>query len=191
MKHTIIYIPGLGDKYDDYRRKALKLWPLFGVNAVLVPMNWYSGGAYDERFERASKVIIDAVDRGHVVSLVGESAGGSMAINLFASHPVVASVITIAGVNRASTPVAQRTLRRGPAFAVSRQRVDESLRSINSERKRQIYTLSALLDSVVRARNSHIEGARNYRVWSVGHLFTITLCLTFFAGYVIHLAKRN
>lgn len=191
MKHTIIYIPGLGDAYDVYRRKALKLWSFFGVSAVLVPMNWYAGGTYADRYARVSKIITNAAADRHHVTLVGESAGASMAINLFAAHPTVANMITIAGVNRSSTPVAQKTLQRGPAFAISRQRVDASLRAISSDRKRQMYTLSALSDAVVRVDSSRIIGANNYRVWSVGHLFTITVCLTIFAAYITHLAKRN
>lgn len=192
MKYTIFYIPGLGDNYDVYRQKALRLWSFFGVNAELLPMNWYAGGTYDDRFQYASQVITTAIASGNRVALVGESAGASMAINLFAANPSIAKIITVAGVNAAATPVAPRTLRRGPAFAESRQRISESLDGISPDRRRHIYTLSAWLDTVVRSNYSQISGAaHNYRVWSVGHLFTIAMCLTVLAGYIVHLAKRD
>jgi pimeloyl-ACP methyl ester carboxylesterase len=190
MKHYILYIPGLGDSYDDFRMKALRGWSLFGVTTQLVPMKWYDGRAYETKFQDASDIITGITDTGATVSLIGESAGGSMAINLFAAHPKVARLITIAGVNKSSTPVAARTLRRGPAFAVSRQYIDDSLSKISDSRRRHIYTLSALSDNVVTSRYSSIPSANNRRILSIGHLLTITLCLTLLSSYIVHLAKK-
>lgn len=190
-KQTIFYIPGLGDGYDKYRRRALKAWSFFGPDTVLMPMNWYAGGTYEERFAYASQLIAKAVGQGRRVALVSESAGASMAINLFATHPDIASLVTIAGVNATSTPVASHTLRRGPAFATSKQYVDESLRQLSLVRRHHIYTLSAWSDNVVRSKYSQIADAHNYRIWSVGHLLTIALCLTLLAGYIVHLTKRD
>lgn len=191
MKHTIFYIPGLGDSYDDYREKALKGWSVFGVAATLVPMKWYDGGTYEERFRYASGVIAEATARPGRVTVIGESAGGSMAINLFAANDRIDSLVTIAGVNTTSTPVAQRTLRRGPAFATSRQYVDESLDAISDVRKRRIHTIRAWSDNVVQPKYSQVAGAYNHSLWSVGHLSTIALCLTVLAGYIVYLAKRR
>ena len=191
MKHTIFYIPGLGEKYDSYRQQALKRWSIFGVKTVLLPMNWYQGGTYDERFMQASDMIADALSNKRRVTLIGESAGASMAINLFAAHPEVANVITIAGVNTSSAPVAQRTLRRGPAFAESKQYIDQSLDDISNQHKKHIHTVSAWSDNVVRPERSHIDGAHNHRIPSIGHLFTIFLCLTILSWYIVSLAKRQ
>lgn len=190
MKHIVLYIPGLGDSYDRFREKALRAWPLFGVEAWLVPMTWYDGVSYEEKYQRVSELITSLAREDVHISLVGESAGGSMALNLFAAHPEVASLVTIAGVNRSSAPVAARTLRRGPAFATSRQRVARSLASIPASRRQAIWTISGLVDSAVRARDSHIPGAHNRHIWTIGHLVTITVCLTLLSGYVIFLAKK-
>jgi pimeloyl-ACP methyl ester carboxylesterase len=190
MKHHILYIPGLGDGYDPFRQNLLRFWSIFSVTAQLVPMQWFGDESYDAKYQRASQAITDLAKTGAKISLVGESAGGSMAINLFAAHPQVANLVTIAGVNQASTPVASHTLRRGPAFAVSRRRISESLLRISDGRRRRIYSLSAWMDSVVTARHSHIPGANSRRIWSVGHLYTITLCLTLLSGYVVYLAKK-
>jgi pimeloyl-ACP methyl ester carboxylesterase len=191
MKHIMLYIPGLGDRYDTYRKRALGLWRFFGVEARLLPMNWYDGASYDDKYGEASRVISSLLDAGMKVSLVGESAGGSMAINLFARHPGVANLITIAGVNTPTTPVAARTLHRGPAFAISRQHIGESLASLSVQRRRSIYTVSGLRDDVVRRQHSRITGAHNHHIWTVGHLLTITVCLTVFSVYIISLAKKS
>jgi pimeloyl-ACP methyl ester carboxylesterase len=190
MKHILLYIPGLGDSYDHFRQKALRTWPVFGIEVQLVPMTWYDGVSYDEKYQRASRLIKSLTSKGVRVSLVGESAGGSMALNLFATHPEVASLVTIAGVNRSSAPVAERTLRRGPAFATSRQQVSASLAAIPASRRHAIWTISGLVDSAVRAPDSHIPGAHNRHIWTIGHFVTITLCLTVLSGYVIFLAKK-
>lgn len=190
MKQHILYIPGLGDSYDRYRKQALRLWSLFGVDAQLIPMNWYDGLSYERKFKQASDVIVQLAKAGERVTLVGESAGGSMAINLFAAHPEVACLITIAGVNKATTPVISKTLRRGPAFATSRQRLADALPKIPDRRRQNIHTLSGLIDNVVASPFSIIPGTNRRRVWSIGHVSTIALCLTFLCGYIVFLAKK-
>jgi pimeloyl-ACP methyl ester carboxylesterase len=190
MKNYILYIPGLGDDYDRFRRQALRAWSVYGIRAQLVPMVWYDGQPYEEKYRQASDVIARLIKAGERVSLVGESAGGSMAINLFAAHPQIAHLITVAGVNMPMTPVARRTLQKGQAFATSRQQLAETLPMIGSRRRRDIYTISALRDNVVRFRYSIIPGSHTRRIASVGHLFTIALCLTLLSGYIIHLAKK-
>ncbi|MDB5187405.1 MAG: hypothetical protein JWM07_877, partial [Candidatus Saccharibacteria bacterium] len=123
-------------------------------------------------------------------TLVGESAGGSMAINLFAAHPKVARLITVAGVNMPSAPVEQVKLRKSSAFATSRQQLRDSLLRIDENRRHDIYTLSALNDNVVQSQHSVIPGSHARRILSVGHLATIALCLTVISGYIVYLAKK-
>jgi pimeloyl-ACP methyl ester carboxylesterase len=191
MKHTVFYISGLGDTYDTYRRKALKLWSFFGINAVLLPMRWDDGEAYDEKFKRSMDHVERALSRHERVTVVGESAGGSMSVNLFAANPSIYSLVTVAGVNKSSTTVAAYRLRRSPAFAESRQLVDTSLAKIAVDRMKRVHSIHAVSDNMVRPRHSRINGANNYRIWTVGHLFTIAVCLTLLSGYVIRLAKRD
>jgi pimeloyl-ACP methyl ester carboxylesterase len=191
MKHYIFYLPGLGDNYDRYRQGALNAWRFFGVEAILLPMDWYTQGTYEERFQQARQRISEVLSQKHRVTLIGESAGASMAINLFAELSEVTNLVTVAGVNTTTTPVANRTLQRAPAFAGARQEVSRSLSRIASERMRRVHTLSAKSDHVVGSAYSRIKGAHNHTLWSVGHLFTIALCLTLLSGYIIHLVKRD
>lgn len=191
MKHIIFYIPGLGDGYDRFRQKALRLWVIFGVHPILIPMRWDDDEPYKDKFQRVTDAIEQATTSRTRITLIGESAGASMAINAFAAHTVVASLVTIAGVNTSGTPVAAYRLRRSPAFAESRQRLDDSLKRLSVGRKNAIHTVSAASDNAVPARHSLIAGARNYRLWTIGHLATITLCLTLLSGYIVSLAKRK
>jgi pimeloyl-ACP methyl ester carboxylesterase len=191
MTNYILYIPGLGDGYDSFRQRALRFWALYSVNARLVPMNWYGIETYDDQFQRSSDIILSLAKNGARISLVGESAGASMAINLFAAHPEITSLVTIAGVNQATTPVAPRTLRKGPSFEESRRRVGDSLVMLSQARRRNIHTVSALFDSVVMARYSRMNGANNHRILAIGHFMTIAICLTVYSWYIIYLTRKT
>lgn len=190
MKHAIIYIPGLGDHYDPFRATALRLWLLLGVKTQLLPMRWYNNESYEHKYQRASNAITDLTRRGYKVSLVGESAGASMAINLFARHPQLNSVVLIAGVNQATASVSPHTLRKAPAFGVSKLAIENSLARLSSDRLQHIHTVSGLIDHVVNVRYSYVHGARHHRVIAFGHLLTITLCLTLYSWYIVHLARQ-
>lgn len=190
MKHAIIYIPGLGDHYDPFRRRALRAWSLFGVSAQLVPMRWYSDETYEDKYQRASATIDEILRRGDRITLIGESAGGSMAINLFARHPQIVSAVLVAGVNQADAPVSPYTLRKAPAFGQSKQVIQNSLMQLTSERLQRIHTVSGIVDHTVNVQHSYVAGAHNHRVFAVGHLVTITLCLTLYSWYIIALAKK-
>lgn len=76
----IIYISGLGDRYDGLRRFCLRLWKYPGITTELAPMTWADSGSYDEKFAR----VVSAIDqvKGKRIVLFGESAGGSMAVNI-------------------------------------------------------------------------------------------------------------
>ena len=188
MKRYIIYIPGLGDNYDGMRQVALHGWRLLGVRTELIPMKWYDGASYEDKYERASAAIRRAVSRGYSVSLVGESAGGSMALNLAADHPGVMNVLTIAGVTHPSIRGSATTLRRSPAFAVSIKQLARSLTKLDTAR---IITLRGIKDSVVNERYSGVTGAKGYVVPMVGHLATITFCLTLWSYVVVRIIKTH
>lgn len=184
----VIYIPGLGDGADGSRRWALKLWRLLGVHAELVPMMWYDGKPFAEKLQRVTAAIDAAEKAGYTVSLIGESAGGSMAINAAAAHPGIHRLVTIAGVNDPSIQISPVIQAKSPAFMSSVAKLSDSLPQL---RKHDVHTVRALLDLVVDKRFSRIPDVRDHRVPSLGHLPTIALCLTIFSPYVISLITRR
>lgn len=186
----IFYIPGFGDQYDTLRRFALQRWRR-GVVAELIPMDWYGSESYEAKYHRAQRRIQEALDSGHGVSLVGESAGGSMALSLFAQMPDVLRVVTVAGFNNSSQPAEPSVLRRAPALNQSLQAVEELLTQLNPARRSSIHTLNGLLDKVVGIGSSKIPGARTHRVVAIGHLFTIAVCLTLQKNRIVRYAVSS
>lgn len=187
-RHYIVYIPGLGDHYDAGRSIALKTWKIWGVKTKLVPMRWYDGGSFEEKERRVLEVICRIESAGYVVSLIGESAGASMAINAAAKLPRLHRLVTVSGVNDPSFPVSPVTLAKSPAFKESIERLHESLLRIDSHRT---HVVRAWYDQVVSERHTAIAGAHSHRLFSFGHLTTITVCLTLFSGYIVALVKHG
>lgn len=187
-RHHIIYVPGLGDGFDPGRRAALRAWRVWGVTTELVPMQWFDGNPYAEKERRVLDAVRRAEAEGAVVSLIGESAGGSMAINVAAQLPRPHALITVCGANDPAAPVAPETLAKSPAF-------DESLRRLRGSlpllARPATQVVRAWYDPIVKPQHTRIEGVRTHRLPTVGHMTTITLCLTVLSGYVVILIKRT
>lgn len=175
MRRRVLYIPGLGDDYDAGRRLALRLWRIYGVRAELIPMRWAHEATYEAKYNRVLAAIKAAETRGEEVVLIGESAGGSMALNVFADRPSVEKVITICGVNSPHISIAPRLKHRNPAFAESVSRLAVAIPKIDVTKLSILY---ALYDESVAPQYTRIPAATLKRVPGVGHLLTIALLLT-------------
>lgn len=180
---TILYIPGLGDGYDRFRRSVLRAWVLYGVRAKLVPITWYDGDDFETKYRLVTQAVARAAtDR---VVLIGESAGATLALHAAADPQLrIAKVITLCGVTRRTTPISPYLRRRAPAL-------DHAVRHLPEAYRTPIISLRATFDHVVGRRSSIAVGATERVIWSVGHLFTIMLCLTLLAPYVVHMARRS
>ena len=190
MKHKIIYIPGLGDGYDPLRARALRLWESRDVAIELAPMQWYAGDAYERVFDGVHQLITQSQKDGYAVSLVGESAGGSMAIDIFAAHPTVHRLVTIAGVNSPHAPVAQYIRDKAPAFDGALRALSTSLAALSDTERTRIINFTARADSTVSPKHSHIAGAKHRTVPMIGHLTTVAYCLTLGRKRIIHSITR-
>ncbi|HEX6416551.1 MAG TPA: hypothetical protein VFZ62_03425 [Candidatus Saccharimonadales bacterium] len=188
LRHRVVYIPGLGDGADNGRSLALWFWRLFGVRADFVPMLWYDRESYESKLEKVLGAIDHAEAKGYAVTLIGESAGGSMAINAAQARPSIRRLMTIAGANDPGAKVSPVTLKRSPAFDWSMRSMKQSLGSFPASRT---HTVRGMADHIVRTRHTVIKGAHNHTVPAVGHMMTIILCLTIFTPYIIWLVKKQ
>lgn len=180
MPTHIIYIPGLGDRYDGFRRFAIKFWSLFGVTAEHVPITWFDG----KDFEQKMQIIEIAVKRakGKRVVLVGESAGATLALHASTRYSV-ARVITLCGVSQPKTPVSNYLRRRAPALS-------QAVNSLPTSFSTDVQSVRAFLDGTVGKRWSKTDQATVHTIWSIGHLPTIVACLTFLAPLMVTVAKK-
>lgn len=191
MKHYIIYIPGLGDHYDGVRHFFLRFWKIYGVQTQLVPMQWYDGESYQTKYDKITAAVTDAKEKGYTVSLVGESAGASIAMNAFARNESLHRLISLCGVNSFHASVSPRILAKSPAFKESLWHLTASQEKAVSQRRKDIISIAALSDSTVSVSKNRINGVKNMRVFSVGHITSILLCLSLFSFILVREIKRK
>ena len=182
MLTHVVYIPGLGDGYDPFRRLALKAWRLGGVKVELVPMHWY--GQEDELEQKRERVraAIGRAGKNDII-IIGESAGAAIALG-FASNPMVSRVITIAGVSRSNTPIAPSLRKRSPALLAA-------TRTIPATSGYDVHSVRAIFDSVLDKKYSLATGSKAHVVWTFGHFGTIVMCLSLLSPLVIAIAKKS
>jgi pimeloyl-ACP methyl ester carboxylesterase len=174
-KHFILYIPGLGDHYDGGRSFALWFWRIYGFRVRLLPVKWYGGGSFEDKMLLVVSAVQEAQKQGYKVTLIGESAGASLALNAAAQFPRLHKIILIAGVNSSKLSISPHIQRRSPSFLASIKATTPSLTKVLPGK---IHTVRALADGTVSPRFNDIPGAHRHVVWSVGHIPTILLCLT-------------
>jgi len=191
MKTEILYISGLGDRYDVVRRSALWFWKLYGVNARLISTSWSNQESYEEKLKRITDTI-DAIDTANTcIVLIGESAGGGMALNAFASRKEkIYKTITICGKNNGPELVAPHYYRDNPAFKTSMDSLERSVASLSKSDRKRVISVYPLYDGVVPIKETFIPDCQKVRLFTFGHLGTIFFALTFGAYFIVRLARR-
>jgi hypothetical protein len=192
MKHSVIYIPGLGDANPRGQLTLVRTWKWYGIEPHFFQMNWADGEPFAPKFDRLLLLIDGQKAKGNKVSLVAASAGAGAAINAFAARKdAINGVVCIAGkVNNADT-IGENYRRQNPAFVESANLVQRSLDQLDFDTDRtRILSRYALFDPVVPREDSEIAGAHNHAVPSVGHSVTIALQLMFGAPSFLRFLKQ-
>jgi hypothetical protein len=114
-----------------------------------------------------------------------------MAISLFVQMPEVHRLVTIAGFNNLTIPVAPSVLRRAPEFGTAVRIADLQLTGSNTKRWSLIHTVNGFCDRVVSVTSSNIPGAHSHRSLTIGHLLTIAMCLTLQKRRIIRYATSR
>ena len=178
---TVLYIPGLGDSYDSFRRTALKAWSRPRFQATLVPSIWYNGADLATKLAVISRAI-DQVPLSHRIVLIGESAGATLALHTASQNTRVSRVITLCGVAQRQTPIALYLRNKAPAL-------DEGVRTLPDTTMHDVHSVRARVDTVVGKKYSIATGAVEHVIASSGHLLTIALCLTIYSKRLKAIAK--
>lgn len=181
--HTyIIYIPGLGDQHGWLRSLALLTWRLWGVTAVHQAITWYDGDGMELKL-RMIQAAIDRAPSNASIVLVGESAGATLALHAATRDRRVRRVITLCGVSRPDTPISNSLRKKAPALS-------EAVNALPETFDADVHSVRAAIDGVVNKRYSSTTDATQHVIWSIGHLTTITLCLTVCAPIITGIAKK-
>jgi len=185
----ILYISGLGDNYDRLRLRCLNWWKFKNVTVELVPMRWESG-TFEQKLARIDTAINRA--KGKKVVVIGESAGGSMAVHTYARRGGdVDKVMTLCGKNTHPEKVSERYYVHHPSFRESMNQLNASLDSLTDKQRSQFVSIHPLYDPTVPVDETLLPGCKSVRLWSVGHLSTILLALTILSPIIVRVARKK
>ncbi|MDD3648452.1 MAG: alpha/beta fold hydrolase, partial [Candidatus Dojkabacteria bacterium] len=151
---------------------------------------------YGQKLEMVTDMVQELSSQGQV-TIIGASAGGSMALNAFLEKPeIIHRVISICSRLRPGTldKLDWRTLDRmassSKAFKESVERIAEQV--IPDTLKDKIMTVTARFgDELVPKTTSFIEGAYNITIPFGEHVVSILLTLTLFRGRIIEFIQLN
>jgi pimeloyl-ACP methyl ester carboxylesterase len=192
VKHFVIYIPGLGDKRIRGQVLAVRTWKAYAVTSHLFHVRWFDKEPYAEKLDRLITMIDARTKEGYSVSLVGASAGGSLAINALAQRPrKIHKVVLIAGEINGKLKMSPGTYRHNPSFRESMDVVEESLAELDVKTRQRILSLRAVFDPVVTASDSIIKDAHNKVVATSGHALTIATQITLGARRWLRFIKQS
>ncbi len=193
MKHTVIYIPGLGDHAEGgAQAKVLRLWRIYGLGAVYVPMHWSDKNPYAGKYDNVLKEIDKQLAQGNRVSLIGVSAGASAAINAYAARQEsIHKVVCVCGKLRNVQTISQTYYAKNPAFEESVKKLSASLSQLNGQKRNKILSLRPFADEIVPVGDTLIEGAHSGRLFSAGHALSIAFALTLGSGRISRFIKRK
>lgn len=198
--HTIIIVPGLGDtpSRNKLYEKLIKYWTeKYHFTPIFFEANWGDiHEAFDQKLQRLLTLInsyeTDAIRK---VSLIGISAGGSLALNAyFQKKSKISKVINVCGRLRVGSrvyPTLEKAAKKSKAFYDSVQKCDEGLATLSNQEKTNILTLRAIFDEVVPTPTTLVGGATNYVVGSIEHKVTIGMCLTAYSNKITDFLQKE
>ena len=186
----ILYLSGFGNKYDAMRLRLLSWWRYRHVTVELVPMKWEGNETFEQKIARIDQAI-DRIKDGRVV-LIGESAGGSMAVHMAARRPdELFRVMALCGKNSHPETVGENYYRRSPAFRSSMEALNDSITALPDSQRRNFVSIHPLYDSVVPVRETLLSGCRSVWLPSIGHFTTIVLALSVLSPLMVRAARRK
>lgn len=185
----VIIIPGLGNNVD-LHVFASNSWKRFGIIPHVFDAKWKTEEkGFSEKFERALKLVDSLVNKNSKISIVGNSAGSSFALNLFGKRRKEISrvVINCGRVRDGDWPwfTFDQATASSPSFRESVLMSQALERTLTTRDRKKILTLRPLFDEVVPPSTVPIKGALNKITPSLQHSLSIALNMTLFKKQII------
>jgi pimeloyl-ACP methyl ester carboxylesterase len=195
IKNHVIIIPGLGNGVSKHLWAA-QSWKKYGIIPHVFDTKWkIVENGFPEKFNRALKLIDSLSDRNSWVSIVGNSAGSSFALNLYGKRRAKISrvIINCGRVRDGDWPwfTFDQATASSPSFKESVLRSQELEKTLTTNDRKKILTLRPLFDEVVPPSTVPINGAKNKVIFSLEHSLTIALNMTLFKKQIIDFILLN
>ncbi len=188
-KHHIIYLPGIGDHKDHGQIKILNSWTSAGIEVRYHRVGWAAEEPLDIKIEKVVKLINKLDGR---VSVVGVSAGASLAINVMAAcEDKVLAVVLICGKFIKAQKIGPNYSLKNPILKESVEQSEQNLKAMPPYQKQKILSIRPIFDNVVPVADMVIPGATNQRIVSFWHIPSIFLAITIYRRSIISFIKAK
>jgi hypothetical protein len=193
MMHHVIYLPGVGDhKNASIQINAIKKWKKFGLDTQHHLINWNDNETFNDKKDAVIKLVDELYSLDKSVSIVGISAGASMAMNVYtARQNKISSVVFICGkINRAHTIGADYKLR-NPRLFESVSMSEKAVTRLTAEDKAKMLTIQPIFDGTVTKEDGRIDGVKQKTIFAFLHPIAIYLSLTLYRRVSINFIKNK
>jgi pimeloyl-ACP methyl ester carboxylesterase len=189
-QHHIIYVPGI---LDDYRHQswAVKAWRLHGVHGHTHVMPWAGHGAFEPKLQRLLQRIDELYESGHLVSLVGASAGASAVLHAYDRRKdKVHGVVCFVAKLHDPKAVSPKIYARNPAFKESLETLPTVLQKLTPADTAKMHSFYSPKDGSVTYEDTLIPDVEESRLPSLRHGQAIAYALTLGASRLLAPLKR-
>jgi hypothetical protein len=178
-----VYINGLGDGSTTSRERVMVAWwRRVRIDIVHAHVNWYDGESLEPKLVKAEDVVRGMMAQFDVVVIIGSSAGGSLALNVFdrlkskkVCVVIVHGRVKVGTYRNEQSMSLHRRARIGQknssqSFFDSVQMTDtEVIPRLREKDKKRILVLTQLADFVVPIDCMRIGGVTEHRCCMLGH----------------------
>lgn len=198
MGKAVLYINGLGDgTTQEYEAMAFKKMRHLGFNVVHAHVQWRKEQDFSKLLEELVLQARELVENDNELTIIGLSAGGSMALNLYAKlNNKNIKIISIIGRLRKGfvLPWSYRTMKRAAHFGTRHESKifydsvmhceDSTIPSLAIVDRQNIITLKPITDLIVPLNTMSIAGVKNIRIPALGHVMACSVGLNKAADFL-------
>ncbi|MCA9338803.1 hypothetical protein KC939_00470 [Candidatus Saccharibacteria bacterium] len=189
--HTIIYIPGLGDHKLGRQALIIKWWRAFGVQPIIFTMNWLESGTFEDRMEKLLEKIDELIKKDHAVSIIGVSAGASVALSVFSKRKdTMHKVVCLCGKIGNLDAINPRYFKRHPNFHASIKELEKSLPTLTAKDKKRVLSIYPIYDEVVPIKDAILQGSKQKALPIVGHVLGIAYGISIGSFGIVRFIKQ-
>jgi pimeloyl-ACP methyl ester carboxylesterase len=187
----IIYVPGILDNIYHVQSFAVRTWRLSGVHGHCHEMPWSGPASYELKFQRLLEEIDKHDAKGHMVALVGASAGASAVLNAYVAQPdkIKGVILLCPKINYPET-VSPKTYAKNPAFRESLKQLQPNLTKLTARQKERTLSYYSPADGTVPYEATVIPGVQQRKLPAIKHARAIIYGITFGAPDFIRFLKH-
>jgi hypothetical protein len=194
-KHIVILIPGLGN-FDPYLRFISQLCLKLRISLVIHNAEWKENEIpFQSKIDSLKQKAQFYRRKGAIVSLVGISAGGSLALIVMheLGDEINACIVYYARLKTSYNilPMQQKILKRFPAHFNTVSHFEKHIAPFMAQKeKKRIMTIRPVWDDIVPVKTMTLIGAHNKKVWLLRHS-SLLLAIPLFGIMVKHFINHN